>query len=99
MASAERETMNHNYIPKQPIVQAFQLTRERWDDRSEWPWWLMGLRKNWGVGLDWFGEREGLWIVRSAHGDYRFFDHAEFEKRYSPYLGQRGSFGAREEKS
>ena len=95
--------MNYRYIPKQPIVEAFQLTKERWEDRSDWPWWLIeevaraghaggrgaSLLRAW-VNWDW-------WIVRKADGSWEVWNPEQFAQHYSPYLGQRGSFGARDE--
>lgn len=97
--------MNYNYIPKQPIVQAFQLTKERWEDRKDWPWWLTEeVARGWtrrlstGVQI----RREflpwGHWIVRFATGRWETWSPKGFAEFYSPYLGQRGSFGAREDK-
>lgn len=33
--------MNYKYVKKPVEVDAFQMTRERRDDRSEWPGWLL----------------------------------------------------------
>ena len=95
--------MNYNYIPKQPIVQAFQLTKERWEDRSDWPWWLTeevargGEAGDEGADLVRAWIAWGYWIVRKASGEWEVWHPEAFEVRYVPYLGQRGSFGARDE--
>ena len=95
--------MNYNYVPKQPIVQAFQLTKERWEDRSDWPWWLTeedrwesrelpsGVRFYFGW-VPW-----EYWIVHQEDRPWEILSGHDFAKRYVPYLGQRGSFGTREE--
>jgi hypothetical protein len=38
--STGANTMNHRYRKKPTVVEAFQMTKERRMDNSEWPWWL-----------------------------------------------------------
>ena len=52
--------MNHQYRKKPVVVEAFQLTKERQFDQTEWPHWISSaMKRDPGVGAIWIDDTDG----------------------------------------
>ena len=85
MELAKGSSMNHQYRKKPVVIEAFQMTKERRHDGSEWPQWLRAAWETTGVGslycVDggeelFIGTDEGVlrvswndWIIQGVKGE------------------------------